>query len=207
MNRRLTHFALIVGLGLLAAPVVADEAPYADVLAELTEQLELTEEQQGEVAQHLMTFGKGLEAAAAEAEKEEPDAQKMIGDLKKARGEFQSNMKKTLDDEQYTKLETAVDQAIQGMFNDMAAIMLMDLEPVLELTEDQMVQLEPVMGTGLRGIIGLVLENADKRLTPPRKLSLGRSMKKIQSDMDKQVAGILTDEQWAKYQAMKESEG
>ena len=77
----------------------------------------------------------------------------------------------------------------------------------LELTEDQMVKLEPVMGTGLRSIIGLVLENADKRMTPPRKMSLGRSMKSIQSDMDKQIAGILTDEQWAKYQAMKESEG
>jgi len=58
----------------------------------------------------------------------------------------------------------------------------------------------------LRGILSLVFENADKRLTVPRKVSLGRSMKKIQSDMEKGIAGVLNEEQMAKYQAMKESQ-
>ena len=193
---------LLVGTSVLAA----EEDPFGDILADLTEQLGLSKEQQGDVADHLMSLGKGLEAATAEADAEEPDTQKMIGDLKKVRNEFNSSMKKTLDKEQFAKFEAAVDETIQGMFNDIAAIRIMDLQPALDLTDDQAAELEPIIGTGLQGILSLVFENADKRLTVPRKVSLGRSMKKIQSDMEKGIAGVLNEEQMAKYQAMKESQ-
>ena len=183
----------------------ADENPFEDVLAALTEELDLSEEQQAEVGNHLMAFGMSLDAATQEAEAEEPDAQKMMGDVKKARNEFNSSMKKTLDKDQFAALEAQVDATIQGMFNDLAAIKIMDLQPVLELTDDQAAELEPIIGTGLRGILSLVFENSDKRLTPPRKISLGRSMKKIQSDMEKGIAGVLSEEQMQKYQAMKEA--
>lgn len=198
---------LAISLSVLACLGVsyADENPFEDVLAALTEQLELSEDQQAEVGNHLMVFGQSLEAATQEAEAEEPDAQKMMGDVKKARNEFKKSMEKTLDKDQFAALEAHMEATIQGMFNDLAAIKIMDLQPVLELTDDQAVELEPIISTGLRGMLSLVFENSDKRLTPPRKISLGRSMKKIQSDMEKGIASVLTEAQMQKYQAMKEA--
>jgi len=202
-----TTLLATLALAALALPAVAEENPFADILAEMTEQLELSEEQQAAVGQHLMQFGTELDAATAEADKEEPDSQKMIGDVKKARDTFNGNMKDTLDKEQFAKFEAGVDATVQGMFNDLAAIQLMELQPALDLTDDQMTALEPIIGTGLRGMLGLIFENADKRLRKPQQISLGRSLKKIQSDMQKGVAGVLTEEQMATYQAMKEQQG
>jgi hypothetical protein len=81
----------------------------------------------------------------------------------------------------------------------------MELQPALDLSDEQMTELEPIIGTGLRGMLSLIFENADKTLRAPKKISLGRSLKKIQSDMQKGIAGVLTEEQMATYQAMKES--
>jgi len=208
MTIRPHRMIVVISLTVLTCLGVAyaDENPFEDILAALTEQLELSEDQQAEVGNHLLVFGQSLEAATQEAEAEEPDAQKMMGDVKKARNEFNSSMKKTLDEEQFATLESHVDATIQGMFDDLAAIKIMDLQPVLELTDDQAVELEPIIGTGLRDMLSLIFENSDKRLTPPRKISLGRSMKKIQSDMEKGIASVLTEEQMQKYQAMKEAE-
>ncbi len=52
--------------------------------------------------------------------------------------------------------------------------------------------------------MGRVFENADKRLSKPKKIKLGRALKGIQSEMDKGIAGVLTEEQNQQYQAMKE---
>jgi hypothetical protein len=90
------------------------------------------------------------------------------------------------------------------MFEDIAEIRLIDLEPVLDLTPEQIEALKPVMGTGLRQIIAVVFEYGDKRLTMPRKVKMGKKVKRIQADMDAGMAEILSEEQMAKYAALKD---
>ena len=204
------HLALIPLLTLMVLPgAVASQESDTDMsetLAELTEALELTDEQVPQVQAAFEKFAGALDKATAEAEAEEPDTQKMIGDIKKARSEFQKDMEQALTKEQNEKFQAMVDQTIQEMFEDIAEIKIMDLEPVLELSEEQSAALVPVIGTGLREIVSTLWENADKKLTAPKKIKLGKKLKGIQSSMNKSISEILTPEQMEKYNAYKEAQ-
>jgi hypothetical protein len=169
----------------------------------MTELLELTDEQVPQVEGALHKFAVDMEAAAALAEVEEPDNQAILGAVKKARSDFKTGMKGILDKEQWETLETTLDAVFQEMFEDIAEIRLIDLEPVLDLTPEQVEALKPVMGTGMRQIIAVIFEYGDKRLTMPRKVKMGKAVKRIQADMDAGIAEILSEEQLAKYEAFK----
>ncbi len=196
---------VLTGLALLLVLPGSVLAQGDDVLADLTEALELTDEQVPQVGALLEKFAADMDAAAALAEVEEPDNQAIIGAVKKARDDFKSGMKGVLDKEQFETLETTIDAVFQEMFEDIAEIRLIDLEPVLDLTPEQIEALKPVMGTGLRQIIAVVFEYGDKRLSMPRKVKMGKKVKRIQADMDAGMAEILSDEQLAKYEAYKEA--
>ena len=197
---------VLAGLALLLVlpGYVLAQGDDGEILAELTEVLALTDEQAPQVGALLEKFVVDMDAAAALAEVEEPDNQAIIGAVKKARDDFKSGMKDVLDKEQFETLETTIDAVFQEMFEDIAEIRLIDLEPVLDLTPEQIEALKPVMGTGLRQIIAVVFEYGDKRLTMPRKVKMGKKVKRIQADMDAGIAEILSEEQMAKYAALKE---
>lgn len=195
----------VILVALLLLPVIAfAEDDSSEILAEMTETLGLTEEQVPQVGAVLQKFATDMEAAAAMTELEEPDNQAILGTIKKAKSDFKSGMKDVLDKEQYATLETTLDDIIQEMYEDITEIRIMDLEEPLGLTEEQAAALKPVMGTGMRDLIAVIFEYGDKRLSAPRKVKMGKKLKRIQSDMEKGIAGILTEEQMAKYQAMKE---
>jgi hypothetical protein len=195
---------LLLFVLLMAVPLTASAQDGEEILTELTELLELTDEQVPQVKEQLGKFAVDMEAAASLAEVEEPDNQAIIGAVKKSRNDFKSGMKSVLDDGQFEKLETTLDAVFQEMFEDIAEIRLIDLEPVLDLTPDQVTALKPVIGTGLRDMIALMFEYGDKRLSMPRKVKMGKAAKRIQADMDAGIAGVLNEEQMAKYNAMKE---
>jgi len=195
---------VLAGLALLLVLPGSVLAQGDDVLADLTEALELTDEQIPQVEALLEKFAADMDAAAALAEVEEPDNQAIIGAVKKARDDFKSGMKGVLDKEQFETLETTIDAVFQEMFEDIAEIRLIDLEPVLDLMPEQIEALKPVMGTGLRQIIAVVFEYGDKRLSMPRKVKMGKKVKRIQADMNAGMAEILSEEQLAKYTALKE---
>jgi len=195
---------VLAGLALLLVLPGSVLAQGDDVLADLTEALELTDEQVPQVEVLLEKFAADMDAAAALAEVEEPDNQAIIGAVKKARDDFKSGMKGVLDKEQFETLETTIDAVFQEMFEDIAEIRLIDLEPVLDLMPEQIEALKPVMGTGLRQIIAVVFEYGDKRLSMPRKVKMGKKVKRIQADMNAGMAEILSEEQLAKYTALKE---
>jgi hypothetical protein len=195
----------VILVALLLLPVISlAEDDSSEILAEMTETLGLTEEQVPQVGAILQKFATDMEAASAMTEVEEPDNQAIMGAVKKAKSDFKSGMKDVLDKEQFETLETTLDAIIQEMFEDIAEIRIMDLEEPLGLSEEQATALKPVMGTGMRDLIGVIFEYGDKRLSAPRKVKMGKKLKRIQSDMEKGVAGILTEEQMAKYQALKE---
>lgn len=201
---------LLAAFFLLVSPATSlgqnDESDMSETLAALTEALELTDEQIPQVAAALEEFAVALDQATAEADAEEPDVQKMVGDIKKARAGFQKSMEKALTQEQNQKFQTMVDQTIQEMFEDIAEIKIMDLEPVLDLSEEQMAALVPVMGTGIRELVATVWEYADKKLNMPTKIKVGKKLKGIQSSMNKGISEILTPEQMEKYNAYKEAQ-
>ena len=193
---------------LVVAPVHSQDesGDGADVLGELTEALQLSEEQSQQVGGLLQKFATDMDAATAQAEGEDPDNQKIIGDIKKARNDFNKGMEKTLTKEQWQQYQAMVDQVFQETFEDIAEIRIMDLEPILDLTEDQAVALKPVMGTAIRNMVATLFEYGDKKLNTRTKIKLGKSLKRIQSDMNKGMEAILSPEQMQKYQAYTESQ-
>lgn len=193
---------LLAVLLLVALPWTAAAEEDGDLLAEMTELLELTDEQVPQVEGVLQKFVADMDAAAAMAEVEEPDNQAIIGAVNKARSGFRKGMEGALTDEQYQTLETTIDAVFQEIFEDLAEIRIIDWEPVLGLTPEQTAALKPILGSSLRKMIGVVFEYGDKRMGARTKIKMGKSLKRIKSDLDQGIAGVLDDEQMAKYQAM-----
>ncbi len=93
MNMRFAAFlVLAVVVILLPLTLAAEEGELPEdaqvVLEEMTEALELSEEQQKQVEQLMGKFMQELHAATDTPEGEEGDRQAMIGGVKKARAEY-----------------------------------------------------------------------------------------------------------------------
>ena len=168
----LRQYWLRMTLGLLVALalVTTDARAQGDidvemVMEELTETLELSDEQAQAVAGHLQAFGLAMAAASEAAEAEDADGDEMISGLKVARSDYQESMQGTLSKEQYETYEAFMDEVMQDIFESIAELKITDLEQPLELTSDQAAALKPVMGTGIRELIAVIFEYSDKRIS------------------------------------------
>ena len=189
---------------LLQAPLQAQEID--EIAATVSEKLELSEEQSGEMLE-LMTLYRGeLDRTLAKYEdQEEPDVGAMIGEIRDVRDEYRAKLGKVLTKDQMKGYEAMINEVIGGMFNDIAEIRLIDLQDPLELSDDQVEKLIPIMGKGMHGMIKIVFENAGTRLSLPKKVSIGNKIKKVQKEADNGVKSVLTSGQYEKWQAMKEA--
>jgi hypothetical protein len=179
----------------------------SEVLLELKSKLELSDEQTQQVGAAMEKYAKELEAALAKHENaEEPDGAAMIGDVKKVRDDYRKELQKILSKEQYEGYLALVDAVLLEMMSDVAEIRLMDIQPKCSLTDEQVTQLAPILGKSMLDIVRLLFENADQRLTAPKKIKLAKAVKSIQSDMDKQINAVLTEEQQKAYAAYKEAQ-
>jgi Spy/CpxP family protein refolding chaperone len=199
--------AIAAVAGGLAGPAVAQDGDPEEILAELQTQLKLSDEQTQQVGAAMGKMSKELESTLAKHENaEEPDAAAMIGDVKKVRDDYRKELQKILSKEQYEGYLAMVDAVMTEMMTDVAEIRLMDIQPKCTLTDEQVEQLAPIMGKGMLDMVRLLFENADKKLTMPKKVKLGKAVKSIQSDMDKQINAVLTEEQQKKYAEYKEAQ-
>jgi len=195
-----------------AAPAPAEEDPVADIVAELTEMLDLSAEQQTEVASHLQEFAIALDTATTKADDEVAESEESTADpsaltaVKKARSDFAGKMKKTLSKDQWKTYEAAIDAIMQEMFEDLAGILIVDLVPLLELSDEQAVGLEPVIGSAMRGLIGVAVEYGDAKMNKRTQIKVGKALKGIKGDLDRGLAEVLTPEQIERYQVYKEAQ-
>ena len=179
-----------------------EEPPEALMMAQ--EELKLSEEQTEQVGAAMGKFAGELEKTLAKHEAaEEPDGAAMIGDIKGVRDAYREELKKILSKEQYEGYLAMVDAVMTEMMTDVAWIRLTDIQPQCTLSDEQVEELAPIMGTGMLKMVRLIFENADKRMSMPKKVKLGREVKSIQSDMDKQINAVLTEEQQKKYAEYK----
>jgi len=176
-----------------------------DIVSELQEELQLNDDQAEQLSTALVKYSKEMNTELAKYEDaDEPDPQAMIGDIKMVRDNYRDELSNILTDEQYDSYFDYVDQVMTEMFGDIAEIKLMDLQPVLDLSDEQISQLNPVLGEGLLGLVKTVFEYGDKKMNKRTKIKMGKKLKKIQSKTDSGVKEILTPEQYEKYQEYKE---
>jgi hypothetical protein len=175
-----------------------------DVVDTLTLHLDLTGDQPSQVGGLLVTFATDWNAVQEKYEDAE-DKDGMIDELKAVQATYQDGLAAVLSKEQLEAYNQLIDQVMHEIFSEVAELKLRDLQPALELSEDQLMQLKPVMGTALVDVVKLMWDNAGKRMGIRRKLQLANAVKKIQSTAKTQTNEILTPEQIATWEAMKEA--
>jgi hypothetical protein len=186
-------------------PAVAQEAE--DIIAELQEELELTDEQAQEVGQLMGKYKLQLDAAMAKDEDSEEDAdpQAMISGMKQVRDAYRADLAKVLTKEQMEQYLALIDSIMREMTSDIAEIRLLDMRVEMDLTDEQIEELAPMIGDNLLGIIQTVIKYGDQKMNMRTKIKVGKALKGYQSDMEKGINAALTPEQQEKYAAYKEA--
>ena len=197
-----TYFIIL----LFIVPIISSYSQeLEDIVSELQEELQLNDDQAEQLSAALVKYSQEMNTELAKHEDaEEPDTKAMIGDIKKAQDNYRDELSNILTDEQYDAYLNYVDKVMTEMFGDIAEIKLMDLQPVLDLSDEQITQLNPVLGEGMLGIVKVVFEYGDKKMNKRTQIKMGKKLKKIQSNTDAGVKEILTPEQYEKYQEYKE---
>lgn len=206
MKTFLTRAGLVLAALLLTATSseAQGDLELDDIVDSLTVHLDLTGDQPSEVEGLLVTFATDWNATQEKYEDAE-DKDGMIDELKAVQAAYQDGLAAVLSDQQLEAFDQLIDQIMHDIFNEVAELKLRDLQPALELSEDQVMQLKPVLGTALVDVVRLMWENAGKKMRLPKKLKLANKLKKIQSTAKTQANEILTPEQVAKWEAMKEA--
>jgi len=191
---------------LLIVPIsLSHSQELEDIVSELQEELQLNDDQAEQLSAALVKYSQEMNTELAKHEDaEEPDTKAMISDIKKAQENYRNELANILTDEQYDAYLNYVDKVMTEMFGDIAEIKLMDLQPVLDLSDEQISKLNPVLGEGMLGIVKIVFEYGDKKMNKRIQIKMGKKLKKIQSKTDSGVKEILTPEQYEKYQEYKE---
>ncbi len=206
MKTLLARTGLVLAAALLTFTVAEAQGDLDlnDVVDTLTLHLDLTGDQPSQVGGLLVTFATDWNAVQEKYEDAE-DKDGMIEELKAVQATYQDGLAAVLSKEQLEAYNQLIDQVMHEIFSEVAELKLRDLQPALELSEDQISQLKPVMGTALVDVVKLMWDNAGKRMGIRRKLQLANAVKKIQSTAKTQTNEILTPEQIATWEAMKEA--
>jgi len=189
-----------------AADAMADFAP-DDIVAELKTKLDLNDTQVKDMTAALGEFGKTLHALIEkeDASKEE-DPNEFIKGVKQAQADYQGKVKGILTDKQLDDYNAIREAAIMDMMKDLAAIKLLDIQPHVGFSDDQLDKLVPVMAENMRGFMKIAWEYAGKHLRLGQKIRVVRKLKKIQSNAQKQVQQILTEDQYKKWEELKKQQ-
>ncbi len=113
-----------------------------DIVSELQEELQLNDDQAEQLSAALVNYSQEMNTELAKHEDAaEPDTKAMISGIKKAQDNYRNELSNILTDEQYDAYLIYVDKVMTEMFGDIAEIKLMDLQPVLDLSDEQITQL------------------------------------------------------------------
>lgn len=193
-------FIQLVSVLLLMMAIAASNnlaAEEEDIAAIIAQELELDQGQTDQLRAEMKKFGDQLEALMAEQEGEDADPEKMINGIKQAQDAHNKEVEKIMGKDKFKQYEAMKEQAIKGIFADLIAIQLMDVQPKTSLSNEQVDKLADLLGDSKYRLIKVAWENAGKSLRPRQKVSLARQLKGIQSDTRAGVEGILTPEQLA----------
>jgi hypothetical protein len=190
-----------------AADKMSDFSP-SDIVAQMKPKLDLTDQQVKDLTAALGELGKNLHTLIANQESatEEEDPNEFIKNVKQAQADYQKKLKGILNDNQQKSYSDLREQAIMDLMKDLADIKLIDIQPHVGFSDDQLQKLIPVTAESMRGFIKIAWQYAGKRLRLGQKIRVARELKDIQHKAEKQVKQILTDDQYKKWEEYKEQQ-
>ena len=180
-----------------------------DIVAELKPKLDLNDQQVKDLTAALGELGKTLHALIEKqdaAKEEEGDPNEFIKGVKQAQSDYQKKLKGILDDKQLQTYNELREKAIMDMMKDLAEIKLLDIQPHVGFSDEQLQKLIPVMAESMRSFMKIAWEHAGKHLRLGQKIRVARDLKRIQNKSQKQVQQILTGDQYQKWEEVKEQQ-
>lgn len=180
-----------------------------DIVAELKPKLDLNDQQVKDLTAALGELGKTLHALIEKqdaAKEEEGDPNEFIKGVKQAQSDYQKKLKGILDDTQMQTYNELREKAIMDMMKDLAEIKLLDIQPHVGFSDEQLQKLIPVMAESMRSFMKIAWEHAGKHLRLGQKIRVARDLKRIQSKSQNQVQQILTGGQYQKWEELKKQQ-
>ena len=190
----------------LSVNLMAADADTDDIMAMLTKELKLSDDQSKKLDTEIQKFAKTVDQLKADQEKEGAEPEDLVKGAKKAQEEYIDQVKKILTPDQYKQYEAIKEKALKGMFEDLAAIKLMDIQSKIDISDDQLDKLAPIMGDSLYQVVTLAWEHAGHRLRVGQKIRLARELKHIQKQARDASSKILSKEQMAAWDKLKEEQ-
>ena len=162
---------LVIGASSFQAQ--AQENNMGDLMAGLTQQLDLNDTQVPQVEALLLQYRGKLDGILLKYEgEEEPEVDKMIGEIRDSRDGYRKELQGILSPDQYSTYIGGVTGVMTDMFNNLAEIRLIDIQPQIDLTDGQLESLVPILGKSMMSTVQLLFENAGKRLSVPKKIGI-----------------------------------
>lgn len=190
----------------LSVNLMAADADPDDIMSMLTKELKLNDDQSKKLDTEIQKFAKTVDQLKADQEKEGAEPEDLVKGAKKAQEEYLDQVKKILTPDQYKQYEALKEKALKGMFEDLAAIKLMDIQSKINISDDQLDKLAPIMGDSLYQVVTLAWEHAGHRLRVGQKIRLARELKHIQKEARDASSKILSKEQMAAWDKLKEEQ-
>jgi hypothetical protein len=207
---KLTIKGLIVSLMIMSSmafQLKAQDQDMQEMMAKLTPMLDLSDKQVNQVQTLMIQYRAKLDGILLKYEdQEEPDVAAMIGEIRGVRDGYRKDLQEILSPDQYSIYMAKIDGILTDMFNDLAEIRLMDVQREVDLTDGQLESLVPIVGKSMLSTVRLLFEHAGTRLSLPKKISIGKSMKKIEKEKREGMEMILTGTQMAAYDQYKEEQ-
>jgi len=206
-NRPLT-LAVLIALMSFTAGVQAGVAdlPGAETAASMREWLQLTDDQVTKLVPVIDTRIQKVDAALAKVDAaEEPDAMGFIEEYGAIKKEFDAGVTNILTPDQSKQWGSFKAELEKDLAQAGAKKQLLQLQPALKLTDDQVTKLQPAMATAVQKKID-VLQTlaATGRISARDKLKAKRALDGLNAELEKSMSGVLSPDQLAGYKATKE---
>lgn len=178
-----------------------------EMMANMTTMLDLSDVQQGQMKDLLKKYRGSLDWILAKYEgEEEPDVGAMIEEIRTERDAYRKELAGVLSTNQYDTYMARITDVLTGMFQDLAAVRLMDVQPAIALTDKQVQDLTPILGKSMMQTVQLLFENMSEKLSLSKKLKIKNNMKKIEKEKREGMEKILTPAQLGAYDEFKEAQ-
>jgi len=205
--KNLIALLLVLVANSFQAQAQAQEESTSQLMANVTTTLDLSDTQVPQIQALLTQYRGKLDGILLKYEdQEEPEVDKMIGEIRDVRDGYRKDLQGILSPDQYTTYLAKVDGIMTDMFNDLAVIRLLEVQPQVDLTDGQVKSLVPIVGKSMLSTVRLLFENAGKRLSLPKKVGIKNDMKKIEKEKRAGMEKIMTGAQMDAYDAYKEEQ-
>ena len=176
-----------------------------EIVLEVSQSIELDETQTQALEKQMGNYAISLKTIFDKYEEEEPDPQAMLTEIKHARESYHKALKSDIGKEKFKAYEKFVEQVQLEILGEAAGLRLLDLQDPIEMSDQQLEEMKPVMARAMKDIMATLMQYIDKPLNVRNKLKIATSLKSAKKKMDKETAQILSAEQIKKWESIKEA--